>query len=179
VTDFAFLPDDAVVPARKDGVLTLLRDGNVGEQPFLDISGRANIQDVEEAIRLEVRIGFHGQGSAKRPVAYGEGAPQDDGPKAVRLPYLEDVGGDLREEVDVAPKGANLGWLCYEGQLRQPQFARSRSAGVSTLEDAPSVEFPLYAYATADPASRSTWVNSGGSAARMVEGISVGLLLVS
>ena len=35
-----------------------------------------------------------------------------------QLPYVGDVGWDDFDEVDVATRGANLGWPCYEGRSR-------------------------------------------------------------
>jgi glucose/arabinose dehydrogenase len=40
-------------------------------------------------------------------------------------PYVGDVGQRKTEEVDVARRGANLGWPCYEGLARQPSFQDS------------------------------------------------------
>jgi glucose/arabinose dehydrogenase len=39
-------------------------------------------------------------------------------------PYVGDVGWETFEEIDVAAAGANLGWPCYEGNARQPKYAR-------------------------------------------------------
>ena len=36
--------------------------------------------------------------------------------------YAGDVGWDTTEEVNVVPRGANLGWPCYEGSLVQPGY---------------------------------------------------------
>jgi glucose/arabinose dehydrogenase len=38
-------------------------------------------------------------------------------------PWLGDVGESRFEEVDRVPRGANLGWPCYEGRLRNERYA--------------------------------------------------------
>jgi hypothetical protein len=38
-------------------------------------------------------------------------------------PYLGDVGWSTREEINVVPSGANLGWPCYEGSIQQAGYA--------------------------------------------------------
>jgi glucose/arabinose dehydrogenase len=38
-------------------------------------------------------------------------------------PWLGDVGESRFEEVDRVPRGANLGWPCYEGPLRNERYA--------------------------------------------------------
>jgi len=39
------------------------------------------------------------------------------------IPYLGDVGWGTWEEINVATRGANLGWPCYEGDEQQPGYA--------------------------------------------------------
>lgn len=69
------------------------------------------------------------------------------------VPYLGDVGWDSWEEIDVATKGANLGWPCYEGPARQagyepkPVCQTLYAAGPSAVK-APLVE----------------WAHNGGTA---------------
>jgi len=38
------------------------------------------------------------------------------------IPYVGDVGADTYEEINVATKGANLGWPCFEGPFRQSGY---------------------------------------------------------
>jgi glucose/arabinose dehydrogenase len=38
-------------------------------------------------------------------------------------PWLGDVGESRFEEVDRVPRGANLGWPCYEGRMRNERYA--------------------------------------------------------
>jgi glucose/arabinose dehydrogenase len=51
------------------------------------------------------------------------------------LPYVGDVGWNEREEIDVANRGVNLGWPCYEGSAR-PLHYRDTPACLSLYEEA-------------------------------------------
>jgi glucose/arabinose dehydrogenase len=61
--------------------------------------------------------------------------------------FLGDVGWSLYEEVNVATRGANMGWPCYEGPNRQSGY--ESKAGCQTLyASGPSaVQMPLTFYA--------------------------------
>ena len=60
------------------------------------------------------------------------------------VPYVGDVGWFEREEIDVATRGVNLGWPCYEGRDR-PIHYREAAPCVSLYEDAADrpVQMPL------------------------------------
>jgi glucose/arabinose dehydrogenase len=51
------------------------------------------------------------------------------------LPYVGDVGWNDREEIDVANRGVNLGWPCYEGRDRTARYRDTAPCG-SLYEDA-------------------------------------------
>ena len=57
------------------------------------------------------------------------------------LPYVGDVGWDNFDEIDVAIRGANLGWPCYEGR-RRPLHYRD-TALCAGLYGRGRVRFPL------------------------------------
>ena len=67
------------------------------------------------------------------------------------LPFVGDVGESRWEEIDIAGRGANLGWPCYEGAAAHPTYS-----ALTTCQDlyasGDPVTHPLYAYA-----------NSGGA----------------
>jgi len=56
--------------------------------------------------------------------------------------YVEDVGWDTWEEIDVAPPGASFGWPCYEGNAPQPLYQAAFPAQCAGLSPTP----PLYTY---------------------------------
>ena len=59
------------------------------------------------------------------------------------LPYLGDVGWSAWEEINVAQRGANLGWPCYEGNAQQPGYAVKPSC-VALYDQGPeAVQHPL------------------------------------
>ncbi|HEX8820849.1 MAG TPA: PQQ-dependent sugar dehydrogenase [Archangium sp.] len=69
-------------------------------------------------------------------------------------PYVGDVGWNQYEEINVATAGANLGWPCYEGPVRQEGYA-SRAVCQALYALGPSaVKMPLY-----------SWDHSNGGAA--------------
>jgi len=67
-------------------------------------------------------------------------------------PYPADVGDDKYEEVDVASKGVNLGWPCYEGRRRWPRFAASAVCKNLYAKGAAAVGWPAVAYEHYTPA---------------------------
>jgi glucose/arabinose dehydrogenase len=60
-------------------------------------------------------------------------------------PVVADVGQETFEEVDVAPRGANLGWPCYEGRARAPRFGAT-SVCRSLYAKASAVQLPAVVY---------------------------------
>jgi len=61
-------------------------------------------------------------------------------------PYPADVGDEKYEEVDVAGKGVNLGWPCYEGRSRWPRFATSAVCKSLYAKGAGAVTWPAVVY---------------------------------
>ena len=63
------------------------------------------------------------------------------------VPFVGDVGSNAWEEINVARSGANLGWPCYEGDVRLPRY--ESFAGCQTLYDEgpDAVTLPLAKYA--------------------------------
>jgi glucose/arabinose dehydrogenase len=72
------------------------------------------------------------------------------------VPWLGDVGWHEAEEIDVAARGANLGWPCYEGRRRQPRYARLAACRALYRSGRRTVA-PLLAY----PRGRSASVTGG------------------
>jgi glucose/arabinose dehydrogenase len=286
-TGFTFLPDGRILFARKEGLVTVFRDGGVDSEAFLDISPRVNDWTLRGLLSIEADPEFTSNGYVYVLYAYEQGLSPADGPKIVRLsrftaegatarpesekvllgtkggracdavpvrsdcipadgehtggdiefgrdgtifvttgdgswirrlgvdplraqnldslagkvlrvtregkglptnpfwngdadanrskvwayglrqpfrltirdgrvPYLGDVGSDLREEIDVAPRGANLGWPCYEGDLRLPRYVRSGVCRSLYARGRLAVRFPILSYATADPSGRGS-----------------------
>ena len=63
------------------------------------------------------------------------------------VPYVGDVGWKAWEEVNVAAKGANLGWPCYEGNARQSGYEPKPTCQTLYGRGTSAVRFPLYLYA--------------------------------
>lgn len=59
------------------------------------------------------------------------------------LPYVGDVGWNTYEEIDVATAGSDLGWPCYEGPTRQPEFAYLAACRSLYERGASAVKRPL------------------------------------
>jgi glucose/arabinose dehydrogenase len=70
------------------------------------------------------------------------------------IPYVGDVGWSSWEEIDVATKGANFGWPCYEGNARQAGYEPRATCQSLYAQGAAAVKAPL-----------QTWANAGGAAA--------------
>jgi len=81
--------------------------------------------------------------------------PNTPAPGAV---FVGDVGWNTHEELSYAPKGANMGWPCYEAFSDSPMypFANPPAGGCSTIE-APGnpgpLTFPLMSTHHSNPAS--------------------------
>jgi glucose/arabinose dehydrogenase/endonuclease YncB( thermonuclease family) len=61
--------------------------------------------------------------------------------------YLGDVGWDTWDELDVATRGANLGWPCYEGNVRQGGYEPRDVCQTLYAAGASAVKPPLLAMA--------------------------------
>ena len=70
------------------------------------------------------------------------------------VPYLGDVGWDNWEEINVATKGANLGWPCFEGNDRQAGYEPKATCQALYNRGAAAVKPPLV-----------VWGHNGSSAA--------------
>jgi glucose/arabinose dehydrogenase len=62
------------------------------------------------------------------------------------LPYLGDVGWGDFEEINVGTAGANFGWPCYEGTVRQSGYAALAECQALYERGASAVKPPLYAW---------------------------------
>jgi glucose/arabinose dehydrogenase len=286
-TGFSFLPDGGILLSQQEGLVTVLRNGRVNADPFLDIRAHVNAWTLRGLLSVEADPEFERNGFVYLLYTHDDGTPPKDGPKIVRLsrftadgdvarpgsekvllgtlgghscdglpvtsdcipadgehsggdiefgsdgtmyvttgdgslgsrlgddplraqnldslagkvlritrdgdgipgnpfwngdphanrskvwayglrqpfrltlrdgtlPYLGDVGGNLREEVDVAPRAANLGWPCYEGRVRPTLFINSRVCRSLYARGPSAVRFPIYAYPTAARAGRGS-----------------------
>ncbi|HEY3061387.1 MAG TPA: PQQ-dependent sugar dehydrogenase, partial [Chloroflexota bacterium] len=70
------------------------------------------------------------------------------------VPYIGDVGWNSWEEVNVATRGANLGWPCYEGDSRQGGYEPKAVCQTLYAQGPSGFKLPLY-----------QWNHSQGSAA--------------
>jgi glucose/arabinose dehydrogenase len=61
-------------------------------------------------------------------------------------PYVGDVGWHLWEEIDVAARGTNGGWPCYEGRTRTPGYSAMPACRALYARGLEAVEPPLVAY---------------------------------
>lgn len=59
------------------------------------------------------------------------------------VPYVGDVGWDDFEEIDVAPRGAKLGWPCYDGRTRARFYRRTEICRRVYAQGAAGVKFPI------------------------------------
>lgn len=62
------------------------------------------------------------------------------------MPYVGDVGWDTWEEINVATKGGNFGWPCYEGNYQQSGFAPKQTCKDLYSQGTGAVKFGLVAY---------------------------------
>ncbi|MBI3973851.1 MAG: PQQ-dependent sugar dehydrogenase, partial [Chloroflexi bacterium] len=70
--------------------------------------------------------------------------------------YLGDVGWNDWEEINVVPAGANLGWPCYEGTLRQAGYEPKSTCQTLYSQGTGAVRFPLVPYSHNGGASAVT-----------------------
>ncbi len=61
-------------------------------------------------------------------------------------PYVGDVGWSNTEEINVVLAGANLGWPCYEGPVRQPGYEPLAACQALYAQGAAAVRAPLHSY---------------------------------
>ena len=102
-------------------------------------------QDVDALGGKILRVTRDGQGLASNPFFDGDATSNRSKVWALGLrnpfrlaltpasglPVVGDVGWRTADEVDVARAGVNLGWPCYEGRMRTPEFkATSRCAAM-------------------------------------------------
>jgi len=59
------------------------------------------------------------------------------------VPIVGDVGRRAFEEIDAAPRGANLGWPCWEGHIHNPVYAPTRMCAALYDEPSGSLTWPL------------------------------------
>jgi glucose/arabinose dehydrogenase len=62
------------------------------------------------------------------------------------IPYVGDVGAHEYEEIDVATRGANLGWPCYEGPARSPVYKTTSLCKALYARGESAVSPPAFAY---------------------------------
>ncbi len=66
-------------------------------------------------------------------------------------PYVGDVGEDTFEEIDVARRGANFGWPCYEARVHAVDFAATRLCRSLYAKGASAVQGPALVYRHGTP----------------------------
>ena len=145
------------------GDIAFGRDGSI----FLSTgdaasAGRANdralrAQDLGSLAGKVLRIGANGQGLRTNPFWNGDPSANRSRVWALGLrnafrfvlrdgvPYVGDVGWRRWEEVDVARRGRNFGWPCYEGPFRQPVYG-ARAPCRALFRSGRRISPPLYAY---------------------------------
>jgi glucose/arabinose dehydrogenase len=62
------------------------------------------------------------------------------------VPYVGDVGWRAWEEIDIARRGTNFGWPCYEGPARQAAYASQPICAALYRAGPRATSPPLYAY---------------------------------
>lgn len=76
-------------------------------------------------------------------------------------PYVGNVGEETFEEIDVATRGANLGWPCYEGRAHEVEFAGTPLCGSLYAKDASALKWPALVYRHGTPTGGQS-VTGGG-----------------
>jgi glucose/arabinose dehydrogenase len=137
-------------------------DGSGDDTQYIKNSLRA--QDLDSLAGKLLRVTPDGKGLPSNPFwtgdadaarskiwAYGLRNPFrfDIRPGTNQL-FIGDVGFNLWEEVDVVDKpGLNLGWPCYEGNIRSPRWKRQPVCQRLYAKGRAAVRFPLVAYPNA------------------------------
>ncbi len=67
------------------------------------------------------------------------------------VPYVGDVGAGMWEEIDVATRGANLGWPCYEGRTRYWRYGRTSECRALYAKGPAAIRMPALAYRHGTP----------------------------
>jgi glucose/arabinose dehydrogenase len=146
-----FAPDGTLFVGTGDGEL-----GHKGDYE----PGALGAQNLDSLTGKILRVTRSGEGLPTNP--YWTGDPGDNRSKvwaygarnpfrlAVRpgsvLPYVGDVGWDTVEEIDVARRGANLGWPCYEGRVRTPHYRDTPACADLYARSKPPVTFPIISW---------------------------------
>ena len=146
-----FAADGTLFVGTGDGEL-----GRVGEYE----PGAHQAQNLDALSGKILRVTRSGKGLPSNP--YWTGDPDDNRSKVwaygarnpfrltVRpgtlLPYVGDVGWDSIEEIDVARRGANLGWPCYEGRLRAMHYRDTPKCADLYARGGRAVAFPIIAW---------------------------------
>jgi glucose/arabinose dehydrogenase len=154
--------------AHSGGALRFAADGNLfistGDGSGDDkrsVENALRAQDLDSLAGKVLRITPEGEGVPSNP--FWTGNPDDARSKiwsyGLRNPfrfdvrpqtnelYIGDVGFNLWEEINVIDKpGLNLGWPCYEGNIRSPVWKRRATCRRLYGHGRAAVRFPLVAY---------------------------------
>src|SRR5262249_41826681 len=143
----------------KDGTLFVSTgDGGGRDDLFEPTSLRA--QDVDYLGGKILHVTSDGKGLPSNPFWNGDGNANPSKVWAYGLrnpfrftlgpgpdvPYVGDVGAGTWEEVDVATRGANLGWPCYEGRTRYKQYEQTSVCKSLYAKGAAAIRMPALAY---------------------------------
>ena len=138
--------DTDCLPADGDhdgGDIEFARDGSMfvttgdGDGADTDIRTSLRAQNIDTLAGKVLHLTREGKGIASNPFWNGDGTTNRSKVWAYGLrnpfrftlrggvdaPYVGDVGFNTYEEIDAVRRGANLGWPCYEGPRRAPEFA--------------------------------------------------------
>lgn len=152
VGNVRFAPDGTLFVTTGDGARFDLVDEDALRAQSLDSLAGKVLHITREGRGVPSNPFWNGDANANRSKvwAYGLRNPYRFNLRpGTGVPYLGDVGWNDYEEVDVATPGANLGWPCYEGDLRQPGYEPKAACQALYSRGPSAVKAPLYVWSHA------------------------------
>ncbi|HLO28815.1 MAG TPA: NPCBM/NEW2 domain-containing protein, partial [Anaerolineales bacterium] len=149
VGNIKFSTDGTLFASNGDAATWNLVDDDALRSQDLDNLAGKIVRITTSGAGLATNPFWNGDANAIRSKVWGLGlrnAYRFDLRPGANLPYLGDVGWDQWEEINVGAAGVNMGWPCYEGNLRQSGYEPKPLCQSLYNQGSGAVRVPLFAY---------------------------------
>jgi len=111
-TAFTFLPDGRILIAEKDGIVRVVKDGQLLSQPFINLRTRVNAYGDRGLVAIAADPNFATNKYVYLMYTYENNASQPDGAKTGRLSRVTAVGDVASPSSEVVILGRSVGESC-------------------------------------------------------------------